>query len=72
MRTIEITDVLYATIMQHGRTIYTARICGVTSMAEIVRFISHNMGSIMGMFTLNLRNGSQGWSTSSSLRLQRA
>ncbi len=72
MRKIEITDVLYATILQHGRTICTARICGVTSMAEIVRYISNHMGSIMGMFTLNLRNGSQGWSTSSSLRLQRA
>ncbi|MDE6308587.1 MAG: hypothetical protein K2L93_06440 [Muribaculaceae bacterium] len=72
MRKIHITDVLFATIMQHGRTIYTARICGVTSMSEIVKIISSNMGTIMGMFTLNLRNGSQGWSTSSSLRLQRA
>lgn len=72
MRTIETSDVIFATIQQHGRTIYTTRICGVSSMADIVRHISSDFGTIMGMFTLNLRNGSQGWTTSTNLRLQQA
>lgn len=63
---------MFATILQHGRTLYTARICGMTSMADIVRYISNNFGSILGMFTLNLRNGSQGWTSTTNLRLQRA
>lgn len=71
MRKIEYNDVMFATILQHGRTLYTARICGMTSMADIVRYISTNFGTILGMFTLNLRNGSQGWTSTTNLRLQR-
>lgn len=72
MRKIEYNDVMFATIMQHGRTIFNARICGVTSIGEIMRYISSEIGQLIGMFTLNLRNGSQGWSTTTNLRFQRA
>lgn len=71
MQTIDYTDVVFATIIQRGRTLYSARISGMSSVAEVMKYLHSAVGKVAGMVTLNLRNSSQGWSTQTYLRIQR-
>ncbi|MDE6265687.1 MAG: hypothetical protein K2M11_11170 [Paramuribaculum sp.] len=61
MATILSTDILYATVSQRGTTIATLTLSGMSSFAEIVKHIRSIIKDTIGMLTLNLRNGTQGW-----------
>jgi len=47
-----------------GRTVYNSRLTGYESMADVLRDVHDALGGIGGIVTLQLRNGSQGWSGS--------
>ncbi len=59
MATIESSDIIFATIRQRGQVLTTLRMSGVTSLSEIVTSLR---GIPRGITTIDLRNGSQGWS----------
>lgn len=59
MATILSSDVIFATIRQRGQILTTMRLSGITSLSEIVSSLH---GSVRGIATIDLRNGTQGWS----------
>lgn len=59
MATILSSDVIFATIRQRGQILTTMRLSGITSLSEIVSSLH---GSVHGIATIDLRNGTQGWS----------
>ena len=59
MATIESSDIIFATVRQRGQVLTTLRISGITSLSEIVTSLR---GVARGITTIDLRNGSQGWS----------
>lgn len=61
MATISTTDILYATVSQRGTTVATLTLSGVSSLSEIISRIKEVVKGTLGLFTLNLRNSSQGW-----------
>lgn len=61
MATINSSDIIFATVMQRGTTLASIRISGITSFAEILRHLRNILSGIMGMTTIDLRNGTQGW-----------
>lgn len=61
MGTIHKNDIIFATLIQHGSHIASYRLSGLTSPAEIIRQLRRLAGNITGVVTLQLRNGSQGW-----------
>ncbi len=60
MATIESSDIIFATIRQRGQILTTLRLSGITSLSEIVSSLH---GIARGLTTIDLRNGSQGWSS---------
>lgn len=61
METISSSDVIFATLMQHGRQVVNIQVSGITSIAELVRRVYANVRGCIGMATLTLRNCTQGW-----------
>lgn len=59
MATILPSDIIFATIRQRGQILTTLRLSGITSLSEIVSGLK---GIARGLATIDLRNGSQGWS----------
>lgn len=59
MATILSSDIIFATIRQRGRILTTLRLSGITSLSEIVTALH---GIARGIATIDLRNGTQGWS----------
>lgn len=64
MKTITRTDILFAVVRRMGRTVYNSRLTGYESMADVLRDVHDALSGIGGIVTLQLRNGSQGWSGS--------
>ncbi len=62
MGTINSSDIIYATLSQHGRQLASFRFSGLTSFADIVRQLRRTMSGSLGLVNLRLRNSSQGWS----------
>lgn len=62
-------DILFATVSQHGNTILSLRLSGLTSVKDILKRLREAITGYMGMVTLKLRNGTQGWSMQQPLRL---
>ena len=62
MATITSSDIIFATVMQRGRTIQSLQLSGLNSFAELFQKIRNAIASSSGLITLQLRNGSQGWS----------
>lgn len=60
MVTLSSTDIVYATLRQRGRIVDTIRLSGVTSLSEVVTRLK---GIAAGLTTIDLRNGTQGWSS---------
>ncbi len=58
MGTINSSDIIFATVKQRGITLASIKLSGITSFAEILR---RSLSGTMGMTTIDLRNGSQGW-----------
>ncbi len=72
MKTINSSDVIFATVTQRGATLYNARLSGLSSMADVMRFLHKALAGAVGMLTLTLRNGTQGWSRRTSFKLAMA
>ncbi len=67
MTTIETDDILYVTLIHHGRAYKTMRLTGVDSMGEIISNMRNEVPSLSGMATVDVRNTSRGWSTRNTL-----
>lgn len=61
MGTIHASDVIFATLIQHGRQIGSFRLSGISSLSEIIDNVRSNAARVPGIVTLQLRNGTQGW-----------
>ncbi len=62
-------DILFATVSQRGTTILSLQLSGLTSIKEILKYLRATITDCMGMVTLKLRNGSQGWTLNQPLLL---
>lgn len=60
MKTLSPTDIIFATIRQRGRILDIVRLSGVASLSDILCRLK---GLFAGLTTIDLRNGSQGWSS---------
>lgn len=69
MKTINSSDVIFATVTQRGATLYDARLSGLSSMTDVMKYLHKALSGAVGMLTLTLRNGTQGWSRRSSFKL---
>lgn len=55
------SDVIFATVRQRGTVLANLRMSGISSMADIISRLPHAIGRLMGITTIDLRNGTQGW-----------
>lgn len=55
------SDVIFATVRQRGMVLANLRMSGINSMADIISRLPHAIGRLMGITTIDLRNGTQGW-----------
>lgn len=70
MHKISINDSIFATVINHGVTLFNSQFSGATSFEEIVKLICQRLhGVATGMVTLVLSNCTQGWRESHMLRL---
>lgn len=69
MATIKFSDTIFATVVFRGETIAMLRMNGVTSFADVLRNVRRAVGTMFGLATINLRNGSQGWQLSRTVML---
>lgn len=68
MKTISLSDRLFATITLFGQTIANISVQGVTSMKEIMARLVETIGTeLPRMSRLTLRNASQGWMFTSTI-----
>ena len=69
MATFSASDLIFATVSYAGRTLLETRFTGVKSFDEIIALIRRSLAGFKGYVRIRLRNGSQGWSRQSGLRL---
>jgi len=62
MVTINTSDIIFATLFQHGRQVVTLRLSGLSSFSDIIRQVRRASAGCIGLVTLHLRNCTQGWS----------
>ncbi len=72
MGTINSSDIIYATLSQHGRQLASLKLSGLTSFSDILRQVRRAVTGSLGLVTLRLRNSSQGWSHDRSVLLSQA
>lgn len=72
MPTINSTDIIFATVTRHGDTIFDSRLVGFSSMKQLMAYLRRCLSGTLGLLTLNLRNGSQGWSSRTAFRFAMA
>ncbi len=68
MNQINRNDVIFARVTQRGATIYDGRMSGLSSMSDVMAHLRNALGGAVGLMTLNLRNGSQGWAHQTHFR----
>ena len=74
MATISSGDIIFATIIRGGRALLSTRISGIDSFTSLLKHVrdslslshEHLPGHLM---TINVRNQTQGWSSSRNLIL---
>ena len=71
MATINSSDILFATLIQRGRTIASVRLSGMTTINEIIKYLGRMINGTFGMMTVSLRNGTQGWHEERNLMFRR-
>lgn len=65
LRKVSATDVIFATVMSCGRTVFRATYAGMNSVEDIIVAIRRGLhNAVSGPLTLSLRNGTQGWTLS--------
>ncbi len=69
MAKFSISDTLFVTLVHRGTVVFNREICGVCSVAELMRVIRKNVSGCAGMVTMTLRTRTQGWSRTDSLLL---
>lgn len=69
MGAIHTSDIIYATLSQHGREIAAYRFSGMTTMADLLRQICKAAAGCIGLVNVRLRNSTQGWTLARSLML---
>lgn len=62
-------DEVFTTAVQMGRTVYNTVFTGIRSVNELLMALTHELGSLTGLVTINLRNRTQGTVTKRVLRL---
>lgn len=70
MATLQTSDVIFATVSRCGTTIATLKLSGMSSLAQIFNYIKTVLSGTMGLLTVNLRNGTQGWNERYNLMLK--
>lgn len=70
MGTINSSDTLFATLTQRGNIILSLKLSGIKSDTELMHHIYRSINGCMGLATLTLRNGTQGWSSRKQLLLK--
>lgn len=65
------TDRVFVSAVQYGRTIFERVITGVASVAEIMDSVRDALGRTAGLFTVSIRNASQGWIRRRTIRFSR-
>lgn len=61
MKTISCTDVIFARVSLCGRMVASLCLSGISSLSELYQHIRRELGASVGLVTVQLRNGSQGW-----------
>lgn len=67
MGVINKSDIIFATLLQRGKQIVSIRLSGVRSWEDIISFLRTMVCNCVGLTTLRLRNGSQGWAQQRSI-----
>jgi len=67
MKRINSSDVIIASLTQRGRNVANFRISGLSDISQVIDYIRRTISGLIGMTSLRLRNGSQGWVTELSL-----
>lgn len=67
MKRINSSDVIIASLTQRGRNVANLRISGLSDISQVIDYIRRTIRGLIGMTSLRLRNGSQGWVTELSL-----
>ena len=62
MGTIHTSDILFATLSCGHNTISRRILTGIASVAEIVKLLRPDSLSRFGLYTLEVRNSTAGWS----------
>ncbi len=62
MKTFGSNDIVFARASVMGRELLNVRICGAESMSALISAIRRQLGSYIGMVSLQIRNLTQGWS----------
>lgn len=61
-RSVSVGDVIFATVMSCGRTVFRATYAGMSSVEDVIAALRRGICSIVtGPLTVLLRNGTQGW-----------
>ncbi len=63
------SDVIFATVRQRGNVILSMQLSGIGSYAQLICHLRKLLAGLMGIATLDLRNGTQGWSQSRPVML---
>lgn len=62
MKTINFTDTIYASARQGANVLASIRLSGITSQADALRYLRHQMPYSNGMVMVTVRNSTAGWS----------
>lgn len=65
------SDRVFVSAVQYGRTMFEKVITGVASVAEIMDSVRQVLGKASGLFTVSIRNASQGWVRRRTIRFSR-
>lgn len=61
MKRIDSSDVIIATLTQRGLNVANLRISGLSDISQVIEYIRRTISGLIGMTSLRLRNGTQGW-----------
>lgn len=65
---VSATDIIFATVMACGCTVFRATYAGMRSVEDILAALRRGARSVMaGPVTVSLRNGTQGWTVRRTL-----
>lgn len=62
VRTINVEDVIFATVLRNGMKIASMTLSGLSSIADLVVAVGRRLGRQAGLVTLCVRNYTKGWS----------